>query len=207
MKRFISHRFGRAGFTLAETMISLTVSASMFAAITYSTLALQKCFSASDDYSMATSDQQRTIDYICRDLRAALTVTIPTGGQTLSMTLPDYYTSYDAQGNPTGSRATPTITTGVVNYGNPTKPLTVTYFLSGQSIIRMVTVGATGATSQMVVSNDVSNFALNFVDLTSQITFNISFQPKFSAPYTPTTSQRQGTTISATVSVRNARRG
>jgi hypothetical protein len=178
----------------------------MFVALIYTLIALSRTFAATEDFSVATADQQRSIDYVSRDLRRAYTVTVSPDGKTLNMTVPDYYTTYDADGNPTGSPVTPTITDGVVNYNDPAKPLTVSYYLSGQSFIRKQTIGATGAVSTLVLASYAADFESNFSDATSIVNFSITFAPNFKVAAGRDAESRQGTLLTGTTSARNLRR-
>jgi hypothetical protein len=142
------------------------------------------------------------VDYIVRDLRRALTVTIPTGGSSLSLTIPDYYTSYDAQGNPTGDPRTPTIVNGSPVYGNSSQPLSVSYAVSGGQLIRTQTIQATGAVSRLVICSRVNGFTLAFVALSTTVNFTINFDPKYQGV---STALKSATALSGTVAVRAIR--
>src|SRR5579862_8563306 len=111
---------GIRAFTLPEVIIAMAVSAFMFAAILTATVTFSRSFQSAIDFARGTTDQQRVLDYIARDLRRAWTVTVSGSNQTLTVTVPDTYSAYDSQGNPTGAVVTPTIASGKVNYGDPT---------------------------------------------------------------------------------------
>ena len=191
-------------------MLALGISSLMFGAAIYALVALQQCFQATDQYSRASSDEQRAMDYVSRDLRGAYTVTLSSSNQALSLTLPDYYGGkYDSQGNPTGSPVAPSITNGVVNYGNSAQPLTVLYYVSGQNLIRQMTVGSSGSTSQVIVSSNVENLQTSYIDLTSIVQLSVTFMPTYlstSGRSGETSIERAGTVFTATESVRNVRR-
>jgi len=191
------------GFTLLEVIIAAAVTSMMFTALLSTSVSLQRSFAASDQYSSAKADQMRTIDYIVRDLRAALTITLTGDSQKLSVTLPDYHQSYDSQGNPVGAPVTPTLTGSTVDYGDPLKPVTVSYSVRGKSLIREVTIGRTNTTSRSVIGTGVSRFDMAFGQLDSimnvSLTFSTSFQRNSSNP-------TDSTKLSAGVSVRNVRR-
>ena len=155
-----------------------------------------------DDYSYQSNEELRAVDFIVRDLRRALTATISASGNSLSLTMPDYYSSYDSQGNPNGSLVTPTIVQGAPVYGDPTKPLLISYAVSGSKLIRTQTVQSTGAVSTLVICSRVNNLALEFIALRTTVKFNITFDPKYQGV---STALRTATTLSATVAVRAIR--
>jgi hypothetical protein len=187
-------------------MIAAAVSAFMFAATLTAIVFLQRSFQSSIDFSRGTTDQQRVLDYIARDLRRALTVTVSGSNQTLTVTVPDTYSSYDSQGNPSGSIVTPTITSGKVNYGDPTKPVTICYYLSGNQMLRQQTIGATGAVNTLVIADSVELLQSSFQDLTSIITYSVTFAPDITTTDRTNSSARLSTTLTGRTSVRNARR-
>jgi prepilin-type N-terminal cleavage/methylation domain-containing protein len=193
-------------FTLPEVMVGMAVSAFMFAAILTATVAFQRSFSGAMNYSRGTTDQQRALDYVARDLRRAYTVTVSQFNQTLTVTVPDYYTAYDSQGNPTGTPVTPIITNGKVNYGDTTKPITIVYYLSGGQLFRQQTIGATGTTSTQVVADSVETLQSSFADLTSVVTYTVTFAPNLTGFDRSSTQARTATVLTGSTSVRNARR-
>lgn len=185
-----------------ELLIAIGISAVMFAIILSAWVSAVRNLTIADDYSYQSNEELRAVDYIVRDLRRALTVTLATGGNSLSLTIPDYYTSYDAQGNPTGAPATPTIVNGAPVYRSATLPLSVSYTVSGSQLIRTQTIQATGAVSNLIVCSRVNDFALSFVALSTTVTFKITFDPKYQAI---STMMRSGTTLAGTVAVRGLR--
>lgn len=192
----------RRAFTLIEMLVSMSAGAAILASVVYSSISLQRSFIWSSDYSADSIAQLRAVDYITRDIRGALTVTIPPGGQTLSLEMPDYYAAYDAQGNPTGVPVDPTIVNGVPQYGDPARPVAVTYFVSGTSLLRDQVVLASEQKTQVVVASGISDFALSFAGLSTVVKFSLTFTPKHRAASAASTA---GTTVSATVSARTIR--
>jgi hypothetical protein len=181
-------------------------------------------FAATEDFSQATAEQQRAIDYVSRDLRRAYKVAVSNAGKTLTLTLPDAYTTYDVDGNPkdglgtsnrgltdvnkypTGLPVAPTIVDGVVDYGDPTKPVTVSYYISGQSFIRQQTIGATGASSTISICDYAADFQSAFSDKTAMVEFSISFAPNFQSSAGREIGSRSQTMLTASTAVRNLRR-
>lgn len=197
---------GIRAFTLPEVIIAMSVSAFMFAAILTATVTFSRSFQSAIDFSRGTTDQQRVLDYIARDLRRAWTVTVSGSNQTLTVTVPDTYAAYDAAGNPTGAVVTPTITSGKVNYGDPTKPVTICYYLSGSQLLRQQTIGATGAVSTLVIADSVELLQSSFQDLTSIVTYSVTFAPDMTTTDRSSSSARLSTTLTGSTSIRNARR-
>ncbi len=194
----------RRGFTLLEVIIATAVVSMMFAALLSTSVSLQRSFAASDQYSIAKANQVRTIDYIVRDLRSALTVNLLTGvDKKLRLTLPDYHQSYDSRGNPVGAPVNPTLIGTTVDYGDPLKPLTVEYSVQGKSLIREVTVGRTNTTSRSVIGTGVNTFEMAFGQLDSIVNVTVTFSPNFQRGSKQLT---DGTKLSAGVSVRNVGR-
>src|SRR5688572_521300 len=100
MKLLSSNTLRKAGYTLAELLVSFAVcgviTAGMFTTIT----ALRKSSNASEHHAQSQVQQARLVDYISRDLRRAVKVSVDTieaGGERLNLTIPDYY---DASGEP-----------------------------------------------------------------------------------------------------------
>ena len=202
MKAPYPSRFRHAGFTLLEMMISVTIATALFAGVLTSGSFVTKSLYIADDYSDESNQELRAMDSLARDIRGALSFTIGGGGSTLTLTLPDYFTSYDAQGNPTGNLRNPVITGGWPGYGNTAQPLLVTYSVSGSNLLRQQTVQATGATSTLVVCSNVNSFQLSFVALSTSVRYSISFLPKLQSA---SAALRAGTTLAGTVCARTMR--
>lgn len=197
-----SIRRGRPGFTLLEMMISVGISGILFAVLLTSGTHILKSLYVADDYSNESNQELRAMDFLARDIRGALTFTIPTGGSSLTLTLPDYSSSYDAQGTPTGTPRDPVIASGVPGYGNTAQPLQVVYSVSGNTLLRQQTVQATGVTTTLVVCSNVSNFQMNFVSLSTSVKYSITFLPKYQGA---SATLRAGTTLAGTVCARTMR--
>ena len=192
----------RSAYTLLELLVGVTIAAAIFATILTSGVAIYRSCAAVDDYSYQANEQLRALDYISRDLRSALTVTIPAGGLTLALTLPAVYTTYDAKGNPTSAPVDPTIVNGAPLYGSAAQPVSVTYFVNGSALQRQQTVPALGVTTSRVVARNVSNFQMSFVPLSTVVNFSLTFAPRV---HQGTTTPQSGTTVAATVATRMLR--
>jgi Tfp pilus assembly protein PilW len=206
MKRSLSIHRIRA-FTVTEVMVASAVSLMIFAAVLTGVITFQRSFSGAIDYSRGTIDQQRVLDYLSRDIRRALTVTVSANSNTLTVTIPDAYASYDAQGNPIGSVQDPTFTsTGVANYGDPTKPITICYYVQNNQLLRQQTIGQTGVQSTLVIADSVELLQSSFQDLNCIVNYAVTFNPKMARSDQGNSLVRQLTTLQGSASVRNLRR-
>lgn len=141
---------GRAAFTLMEAMIGAAVSSIVLATLATGSIALMRSYNASEDYSTAQADQLRVLDYIARDVRRALTVTVTATPPKLTLTLPDQYAGAD----PDRTFRSPTLTTQGNTLGATygTTPVTVSYYVAGSTFVR----NENGALT--VIANAVSDF-------------------------------------------------
>lgn len=210
MKPLHLAHFKRAGFTLLELLTSITIASALFAGVLSSGSFATKSLYVADDYSDESNQELRAMDFLARDIRGALSFTIPGGGSSLTVTLPEYYTYYDAQGNPAPSPSTntaptrrdPVVTGGLPGYGNTAQPLLVTYSVSGNNLLRQQIIQSTGASSTLVVCSNVSSFQLSFVALSTSVRYSITFLPKLQAT---SAALRAGTTLAGTVCARTMR--
>jgi Tfp pilus assembly protein PilW len=191
-----------AAFTLVEVLVGSAIASAMFAAALYAGVGALKSLYAADDYSKESNEQLRAMDFIARDIRGALTVTVPVGGQTLMLTLPEYSSAYDAQGNPTGSPVNPALAANAATYGNATQPILVTYSVNGGSLIREQVIQSTGSTSRLVVAENVSALEHAFVPQSTTVKYSISFQPRQRGA---SAALRAATTLTGTVASRPMR--
>jgi prepilin-type N-terminal cleavage/methylation domain-containing protein len=192
--------FRKSGFTLAELLIAAGVSSIILAALLSGAIALQRSFQASDYYAAALNDQTRALDYIVRDTRGALAVSVSADGNTLTVTLPDYYSVYDAQGNPSGPPVTPVLASNATVYNNAATPVMIAYYVENRLLIRQVTIGRTGAISKTVIAKEVDNFDFTFGVVDSTVSASLSFSPRFRGILTSTDELTRRT---ATVYMRN----
>jgi type II secretory pathway component PulJ len=191
-----------AAYTLVELLVGVTISSAIFATILTSGVAIYRSCMSADDYSYQANEQLRAMDYISRDLRSALSVTIPAGGQTVALTLPDIYATYDAKGNPTSTLVNPVITSAAPGYGNAAQPLSVTYYVSGNSLLRQQTVPALAQTTTKVIASNVNDFTLKFVPMSTVVNFSITFAPR---KHQGSPNLKSGTTVTASVASRMLR--
>ena len=211
-----------AGFTLVELMVSAGIASLILGAMVLGAAAFQNIFFATDDYYKSTADQMRVMDYIGRDIRSAVSGTVSSNGQILSVVLPDYIDPATSQPR------LPTVKTGTSAYfGEPTAAVTyassasdsvtVAYATSGNQITRNKTIVRSGTTSTVnaVIATNVDNLTLLNASATTgtanfgfgangqpkTVTTSASFMPKFNRANSP--DARTNTTVYATTVVRN----
>ena len=186
-----------AGFTLTEAIIASVIGGVAILIVFSGAMSMQRCFVASEDLVVAKQDQTRLSDYLAMDLRRAFSITIGTDGTTIvTMTMPDYYDS-------TGKPRTPTITKYVCNYGDPAKPMTVTYLKKNGVVYRQE-----GAATPLEIARDVEDFQLSVNDLKTSADIQVTFQPRFQRNPTAASlaAARTASTLNSTVILRNKRK-
>jgi type II secretory pathway component PulJ len=199
-----------AGFTLGETMISLSLSVVILGAAVTTGVSLQKSFNAIDTYFGTHMQQIRIIDYLTRDVKRGLVVTTSVDLQTVTVTVPKYIIQAgdpEAIGNPQliGTPRTPTIaytSDGFqVDYGPTTS--TVVYSINGNSILRTengtVTTIASSTDQLVPKTTDVELTNTEYTDS------SVTFMPIFTS--SGTVAERTGTSIYELAYLRNKRRG
>ena len=182
----------------------------MLTALVLGAVALQRSYSASDQYAKAQNSQLRVMDYLTRDLRRASTVYPLNDPTQISLQVPDYYDTYDATGNPStlpnvnSQPRDPTITSGSPVFGP--NPLTITYYrdVNTLSLMRQVkwTAGGVAKQSDTVIADGVQNFETSFANYGSIVQATITFLPIFEKNTQATA--REGTTLKAAVTLRDA---
>ena len=187
----ISFRRSKAAFTLAETLVASAAASLVLGALIATSVALQKSFSAAVAYATAEGDQLRFSDYVALDCRRASTAKVDNGvtingistNNVLTLTIPDYYDSYDTNGNPYPCPETspapspashpkdPTLVNNAVTYGGT--PRTIRYYAQGNQFYREQNGVATA------IANNVAGFNITQQDLTSTVKCTITFTPTF----------------------------
>jgi prepilin-type N-terminal cleavage/methylation domain-containing protein len=198
-----------AGFSLVESMVTLSVASMLLAAVITASITLQKSFRAADNYFATHIQQVRIIDYLGRDVKRGLFVTTSVNKQTVTLTVPNYLIKAgdpEAIANPAliDTPRTPTITRTArgpqVNYGPAVS--TVVYSVDALTIKRTengVVTTIASSTDQLVPLT--TNVELANTQYTST---TVTFQPMFTS--VPSTASRFGTVISSTAYLRNRRR-
>lgn len=145
----ITRENSRSAFTLVELMMASSIAVIILGALVLGGANFMHVFNAEYTYYAATSDQERVMDYIARDVRRATSGTV-TSGTSLSLNVPIYTSGSNSSGLPdlgTGTPVSPTISSGIVTYG--TSSMTVNYFTN--------TLGNTGAIVRQCVFQNGSN--------------------------------------------------
>ena len=187
----ISFRRSKAAFTLAETLVASAAASLVLGALIATSVALQKSFSAAVAYATAEGDQLRFSDYVALDCRRASSAKVDNGvtingistNNVLTLTIPDYYDSYDTNGNPYPCPETspapspashpkdPTLVNNAVTYGGTSR--TIRYYAQGNQFYREQNGVATA------IANNVAGFNITQQDLTSTVKCPITFTPTF----------------------------
>jgi len=196
MKSLTTLRSKLRGFTMPELLVAGTVSLALAAGMYTAVSALQRTSAASLHHTRSQIQQTRLLDYMARDLRAALTVNVDTfqGAERLNLTLPDYYDS-------TGTPRDPVIDGGTVSYGGSGASVPVQYYKQGDQVFR----NANGHLTQL--ASDLAGFEIHFTDDGKQaVTVAISFVPRYQFAGNTSATVREGTTVYATTLLRNKRK-
>jgi len=207
MKLKNSHRIN--GFTLSESLVSLSLSSIVLAAAVASSVSLQKSFNAVDNYFATEMQQVRIIDYLNRDVNRGLSVTTSADLQTVTVTVPNYIIQPgdpEAVADPSliGTPRAPTVaytpSGPQVNYGASTS--TVVYSISNTSILRT----ENGAVTTIASSTDQLVPQTTDVELanTEYANASVTFMPILTTAGSP--AERTGTSLYATAYLRNKRR-
>jgi hypothetical protein len=183
---------------VASAILSLVMAALVVGVST-----LQRTFRASQHHAKSQVEQARLLDYVARDLRRALTVSVDTfeGASRIKITIPDYY---DEKGTPDiisdDEPRRPRIVGRTIEYG--TSPVPVSYYKSGSTIFRSYR----GRTSPIVT--DVTDFNLSFTDAGKQtVQVAVTFVPRYNFTGSRNVNDlRAATRATQTVLLRNMRR-
>jgi prepilin-type N-terminal cleavage/methylation domain-containing protein len=194
-----------SGFTLAEMLIAIAIASSILGLIFTSAVALQKSFTAVDNYFGAHMQQIRIVDYLARDVRRGLSVTSSVDRQTVTIKIPKYIIQAgdsDATVSNIGTPRSPSLAIANgdynINYGTPTSTVTtVVYSVSGLSILR------TEDGELTTIASSTDDLLPQTLDIelanTEYTTTAITFQPISVA-------DRSGTVVYSTAYLRNRRR-
>lgn len=182
------HLMHRAGWTLTELLVAMSISTILSAGLITAVISLQKSFLASRHHIIAQSEQMLLMDNMGLDLRRALSVT--TSASELTIIIPDYYKT-------DGTPRNPSISGSTAVYG-PT-PRTIRYYKSGANICR----SEAGAVS--ILASNVSDFQLTFQNLGQSIQVSITFVPKYQLWSNSANDRRASTATFATTLLRNKR--
>lgn len=194
-----------SGFTLAELLITMAIGSAILGVIFTSAIALQKSFTAVDNYFGAHMQQIRIVDYLARDVRRGLSVTSSTDRRTVTIKIPKYIIQAgdsDATVSNIGTPRFPSLAIGNgdynINYGTSTSTVTtVVYSVNASSILR------TEDGELTTIASSTDNLIPETVDIelanTEYTTTAITFKPISVA-------DRSGTVVYSTAYLRNRRR-
>ncbi len=184
---------------MAELIVATAVTSILAAGMMVGVVTVQRSTKAAQHHAKSQVEQQRLLDFVCRDLRRALTVSVDTyqGAQRINITIPNYYRA-------DGSPRDPVISGGMAYYAdenaNVVPPVLVSFYKSGSVIYRSVN----GQPSPL--ATDVEDFVPDFTDSGKQVVgVSVSFVPRFKLNATDTSGLRLGTTAYAKVLLRNKR--
>ncbi len=194
-------RAASAGFTLLELLVGMGASGVLMASIVASSVALQRSFLWSANYSEQSNAQLRALDFVTRDVRRSRAVSVTTTDQWISLEIPDTYTSYDAQGNPTSALRNPVIVRGNPEYGDPALPIYVVYYLNGETLMRSQSVSASGVSTELVVASGIRSFRSELVGGGNLVRTTVTFRPRLRGDQ----ASEDRTAMSATVAARPMR--
>ncbi len=200
----------RHGFTLLEVLIAAAMLAVVVVAALTGVVALQKSYSATEEYATGLADQMRLLDFLAQDLRRATT---PPGmdndGQGIQITVPNYYRFNpadpqhlfpivnDAQVNSDGTAAAyydptaPTITTQIIAYrfnngsitrNDPWQPLVASSFHNGTYVSSGPVTIASNMDAFPTITPDATD--TTGAILRYNVTFHAMFQPLATANQT-----------------------
>lgn len=79
-----------AGFTLAETMVTLAVASLLFGGMFAAATAMNRAYAAEDNYYLTHLQQIRIMDYLARDVKRSFSVTTSPDLKTVTCIMPDY---------------------------------------------------------------------------------------------------------------------
>lgn len=183
-------------FTVIEVLVASAVVGVALSALAAASIAMQRSLISVRGHSSALGAQSRIADYIRRDLRNALDVTVLDAGAGLRIELP---ADYDTEGNPVD----PTIGAGrTVVYGVPGARLSAIYYLDGANFVREV------GGAKTVVAAEVSDFQPAFRSVVSggkpvAIGLDLTFAGRFRINAAADPVGRLATRLSTEMALRN----
>ncbi|MEO5721501.1 MAG: hypothetical protein ABIR71_08535 [Chthoniobacterales bacterium] len=159
---------GTAAFTIAELMTGMAISTVVLAVAFSAAVALQRSFSAVDNYSVNHMHQIRIVDFLARDVRRAVAVTSSSSNQTVEVRIPKYLTASGIPQDPTRVSSSPP----EVKYGTAS-PSIVQYAVAGNSITRTQDGQLTtiASSTNTIVPNSFNTALGNTVATTTEVKF------------------------------------
>jgi len=188
--------------TVPEVMVAAAILSLVMASLVVGVSTLQRTFRASQHHSKSQIEQARLLDYVARDLRRALTVTVDTfeGSSRINLTIPDYYDEKGTPDDPSDDVPHPARIVGrTIEYGNA--PVPVIYYKSGATIYRSYRGRITSIVS------DVNDFNLAYTDAGKQtVQVSVTFIPRYHFSGLSEQDARASTRATANILLRNMRR-
>jgi hypothetical protein len=188
--------------TVPELMVATAILSLVTASLMVAISTLQRTFRASQHHAKSQIEQARLLDYVARDLRRALTVSVDSfeGSSRINITIPDYYDDKGTPNDPSDDEPRrPRIVGRSIEYGNA--PLEVTYYKSGSSIFRSFRGNVTPVVA------DVNDFNLKFKDDGKQtVQISVTFVPRYHFSGLTEQDARAATRATSTILLRNMRR-
>jgi len=188
--------------TVPELMVATAILSLVTASLMVAISTLQRTFRASQHHAKSQIEQARLLDYVARDLRRALTVSVDSfeSSSRIKITIPDYYDDKGTPDDPSDDEPRrPRIVGRSIEYGDT--PLEVTYYKSGSSILRSFR----GKVTPVVA--DVNDFNLTFKDEGKQtVQISVTFVPRYHFSGLTEQDARAGTQATSTILLRNMRR-
>src|SRR4029453_4024376 len=193
---------GLRAMTLPEVMVASAILSLVMAALVVGVSTLQRTFRASQHHAKSQIEQARLLDYVSRDLRRALTVSVDTfeGSSRIKITIPDYYNEMGTPDDvsddvPNHAR----IVGRTIEYGDA--PVPVSYYKSGSTIFR----NYRGRVTPIVT--DVNDFDMSYSDAGKQtVQISVTFVPRYHFSGTNEKDTRAATKATSTILLRNMRR-
>jgi prepilin-type N-terminal cleavage/methylation domain-containing protein len=188
--------------TLPEVMVAAAILSLVMASLVVGVSTLQRTFRASQHHSKSQIEQARLLDYVARDLRRALEVSVDTfeGSSRINIQIPDYYDEKDTPNDSSDDVPRQARIVGRnIEYGSA--PVLVTYYKSGSTIFRDYRGRITSIVS------DVSDFNMQYTDAGNQsVQVSVTFIPRYHFSGLSEQDARASTRATMNILLRNKRR-
>ena len=190
------------GMTIPEVMVATAILSLVMASLVVGVSTLQRTFLASRHHSKSQIEQARLLDYVARDLRRALDVSVDTfeGASRINIKIPDYYDEKGTPDDPSDDVPRQARIVGRnIEYGNA--PVDVSYYKSGSTILR----NYRGRVTPIV--SDVSDFNMQYTDAGNQsVQVSVTFIPRYHFSGLSEQDARASTRATMNILLRNKRR-
>lgn len=204
-------------YTMVEMLMAMGVCGMVLSGLLAGSVALQRSFAATVDYSNGLNDQMRISDYLAVDMRRAATIVPDTTGG-ITLTLPNYYNS-DGTINPPTVTSTmgwpdkkrkkkknkhPNILLSKATTYGAVSTTTVKYYKGNAAALGKDTTKfyRESAGVAKAIASDVADFALTISNDGDYATTRIRFSPRFRMLAT-NSGVNAGTILTQTILLRN----